>query len=1279
MTITVTSTPLNLSVTNERGPIGPTGATGPAGAQGSTGPQGPTGPAGPTGPTGPQGSSVTGSTGPTGPQGPAGPTGPSFNLTNYTTNSNISSNDWIFWADNSTFQEYKLQYSDLQTPITTAANAYTDTQINNLINGSPAALDTLDELAAALNDDSNFASTVTNSIATKLNSSDFNPFFDARISTKSIDNFIDIDISTNNPSNGQALIFDSANGVFIPGDSFSQSDFDAAFTAKSTTNLSEGTNLYYTNARADARVTNAIIDEDNMSSNLDTKVPTQQSVKAYVDAQVATVPTGDITSVVAGTGLSGGGTSGDVTLNVDLLSKQGGTNFTNSILVGHSTTGTLNNANRNVGIGIGAMDAITSGDDSVFVGYNAGTKTSTGTINTAIGADAMFQNVSGRDNVAIGYQTLYNNTGSHNTAIGRMSGRNITSGSGNVMIGEVDAGSATGDRQLKIAGYDGTNTTTWISGDSNGALTFADKVVLGIDKVIEFGDAGETIKGNGINLNIDSSNNTNVNATNIVKLAGSGMEVSLGGGAAHMLFSDGTTQFGHIKKVSNSFDFRSSISDGDITFRGNDGGTGITALTLDMSEAGAATFNNEILAGGKITAKGDGSSQDGEIQLNCSQNSHGVKIKSPAHSANASWTWVLPTNDGTNGQVLTTDGNSSAQLSWTTPGTFSGNVTIGGNLTVNGTTTTVNSTEVNIQNAFVFEGSTADAHETTLTITDPTADRTITLPDESGDVIIGKFGGTDFARSILIGHSTTGSLSSAEDNLGIGDNALNSVTSGDQNVCLGSNAGTAITTATANVYIGRNSGSSNATGGSNFGLGVDTLEDANFTGTSNVAIGRSAGSQVESGNFNVLIGQSSGDNITTGHGNLIMGANVDAPSATDNRQLVIAGYDGTTTTTWLTGDSSGNIGIGTSSPSRDLHIAKSTSNNTVRLQVENTSNTSGSHGVVSIYSTGSSGGDPYLHFKVDGGQNYSLGIDNDQSDNFKISANYGVGANDLMTITPAGNVGIGTTSPSSSFHIAAAIPRIRIEDTDGSNLISDISGAGADLQFAIDPNQVSTGGSFRFKISGTERFSVRPSGNVGINDNSPLQTLTVQGVNNSSSATLKTQDTDGRGILIESPYSGSGVGYIGTNGTNSSFGFKINNVQKTILDINGNFGIGTNSPAQKLDVDGNIAVSGNLTDQYTTDLTVKTSNFTITSSSLGKIYLLDSSSNTVTATLPASPNNGERVKFIDVAGSASTNNITIGRNGNSIQGSASDLTVVTDRAAFELMFVTSYGWVLTNV
>ena len=66
----------------------------------------------------------------------------------------------------------------------------------------------------------------------------------------------------------------------------------------------------------------------------------------------------------------------------------------------------------------------------------------------------------------------------------------------------------------------------------------------------------------------------------------------------------------------------------------------------------------------------------------------------------------------------------------------SGSVTIAGDLTVSGTQTTVNQVTVNVQNAFIFEGATADAHETTFRINEPTADRFASLQDKSGTIAL---------------------------------------------------------------------------------------------------------------------------------------------------------------------------------------------------------------------------------------------------------------------------------------------------------------------------------------------------------------------------------------------------------------------------------------------------------------------------------------------------------------------------------------------------------------
>jgi len=162
---------------------------------------------------------------------------------------------------------------------------------------------------------------------------------------------------------------------------------------------------------------------------------------------------------------------GKAATNLALIGKQAGTNFTGSLLVGHATTGTLNDAQKNTGVGLAALDALTSGDQNTAVGNEAGTGITTGLRNVAIGDDALKDLTTNSFNTAVGATAGENTTGQRNTYLGFAAGDNITSGSGNVIIGStVDAPSATGSRQLVIAGIDASTTTTWIRGDSNGQV-----------------------------------------------------------------------------------------------------------------------------------------------------------------------------------------------------------------------------------------------------------------------------------------------------------------------------------------------------------------------------------------------------------------------------------------------------------------------------------------------------------------------------------------------------------------------------------------------------------------------------------------------------------------------------------------------------------------------------------------------------------------------------------------------------------------------------------------
>ena len=113
------------------------------------------------------------------------------------------------------------------------------------------------------------------------------------------------------------------------------------------------------------------------------------------------------------------------------------------------------------------------------------------------------------------------------------------------------------------------------------------------------------------------------------------------------------------KKPADSVIQSSDIQDGIIT----SGKLATNSVTEVKVNADAITNAKTEFTPG-LTIKGDGSSADGKIILNCHVNTHGVGIQAPPHSSGQSYTLILPQNTGSNGQVLATNGSNTNQLSW---------------------------------------------------------------------------------------------------------------------------------------------------------------------------------------------------------------------------------------------------------------------------------------------------------------------------------------------------------------------------------------------------------------------------------------------------------------------------------------------------------------------------------------------------------------------------------------------------------------------------------------
>ena len=199
-------------------------------------------------------------------------------------------------------------------------------------------------------------------------------------------------------------------------------------------------------------------------------------------------------------------------------------------------------------------------------------------------------------------------------------------------------------------------------------------------------DSSENVSLTG-QITIGSGNNI-INAGNMtVDVAG---DITLDADGGDIKLSNGGTQFANFGDATGAIHIDAVVSDDDIKFRGNDGGSVITALTLDMSDAGTATFNNGVTLSNELSINGTGTAQ---LKINGATSSESIL----RFYDGGSESWMLRQTNSDN--VLSFRRNSNNYLSLSASGVVStvGDVTVGGNLTVQGTTTTLNTATLDVE------------------------------------------------------------------------------------------------------------------------------------------------------------------------------------------------------------------------------------------------------------------------------------------------------------------------------------------------------------------------------------------------------------------------------------------------------------------------------------------------------------------------------------------------------------------------------------------------------
>jgi hypothetical protein len=233
-----------------------------------------------------------------------------------------------------------------------------------------------------------------------------------------------------------------------------------------------------------------------------------------------------------------------------------------------------------------------------------------------------------------------------------------------------------------------------------------------------------------------------------------------------------------------------------------------------------------------------------------------------------------------------------------------------------------------------------------------------------------------------------------------------------------------------------------------------------------------------------------------------------------------------------------------------------------------------------------------------------------------------------------------------------------------------VNGTGT-TTLAITDGTISNGRNAVIKLIGTI------TGNIIVTIPDSIEKIYVFENGTTGAFTVQVKTVSGTGPTFTAVNKGQKFVYAnGTDVIDIELGVPGGSDKQIQFNDNGAFGgITMGTVGQVLTTDGTTASFGDLSGGASWQA-VKTTGF---SAVAGEGYFVNTTSGAISMTLPISPSLGDFVSVIDYAGTFDTNNLTVGRNSQPIQGVAADLTVATERAGFTLVYTDgTQGWLLQN-